>query len=76
MQSTTRCVFCKVIPEWSLPLHSGSTLREVKGQVLLAQKASRMWFSSVPLLGMVYVRSNVTQLAASPFINNSRKSSP
>ena len=29
-------VFCKVIPEWSLPLHSGSTLREVKGQVLLA----------------------------------------
>ena len=32
----------KVIPEWLLPLHSGSILREVKGQVLLAQKASRM----------------------------------
>ena len=60
-ESTTRCVFCKVIPEWSLRF----TLRKVKGQVLLAQKASRVWFS---ILGMVYVRSKVTKLEAAPFI--------
>ena len=49
-------------------LHSGSTLRKVKGQVLRAQKTSRVWFSSVPILGMVYVRSKVTKLEAAPFI--------